>query len=397
MKQLKKQIVRWTMAIAMIFSMIPWMTIPAQAEESNEKVVVYTQIPEDWENPCIWAWDADGNNAFDAWPGEEMEADAANEGWYYCHIPASTNHIIINANKGDVQTDEIVLESGNAWVTISAPDQVEVQTEQQTEGDLPEYVAKFAVHAKVDESWETPHLWAWSAPDGTNAFDAWPGKEMTEGENGWYTAKAPEFVNSIIINGQNGEVQTEDISIDAAEIWVTVDKDGKYDFSYVDPDKAAVEDITVHVQAPADWAEPNLWAWSAPDGTNVFSTWPGEALEEGENGWLTKTIPGWVNSIIVNGNEGSVQTSDISIETGKDVWLQVQDAENFTVSYEEPEGTATVEPTEETKTEVTQETAVAEENKETKSSAAPIAGAVVALAAVAGGCGYAVKKKNKNN
>ena len=297
MKQLKKQIVRWTMAIAMIFSMIPWMTIPAQAEENNEKVVVYTQIPEDWENPCIWAWDADGNNAFDAWPGEEMEADAANEGWYYCHIPASTNHIIINANKGDVQTDEIVLESGNAWVTISAPDQVEVQTEQQTEGDLPEYVAKFAVHAKVDESWETPHL----------------------------------------------------------------------------------------------------WAWSAPDGTNVFSTWPGEALEEGENGWLTKTIPGWVNSIIVNGNEGSVQTSDISIETGKDVWLQVQDAENFTLSYEEPEGTATVEPTEETKTEVTQETAVAEENKETKSSAAPIAGAVVALAAVAGGCGYAVKKKNKNN
>ena len=208
---------------------------------------------------------------------------------------------------------------------------------------------------------------------------------------------SPEFVNSIIINGQNGEVQTEDISIDAAEIWVTVDKDGKYDFSYVDPDKAAVEDITVHVQAPADWAEPHLWAWSAPDGTNVFSTWPGEALEEGENGWLTKTIPGWVNSIIVNGNEGSVQTSDISIETGKDVWLQVQDAENFTLSYEEPEGTATVEPTEETKTEVTQETAVAEENKETKSSAAPIAGAVVALAAVAGGCGYAVKKKNKNN
>ena len=44
----------------------------------------YVQVPEDWENPCIWAWDEDGNNAFAAWPGEEMDADRGNEGGIMC-------------------------------------------------------------------------------------------------------------------------------------------------------------------------------------------------------------------------------------------------------------------------------------------------------------------------
>ena len=139
----------------------------------------------------------------------------------------------------------------------------------------PEYVEKFAIHAKVDAGWENPCLWAWSAPDGTNAFEAWPGMEMKQDDNGWYTAKAPIWVNSIIINANEGSVQTDDISIDAAEVWVTVDADGKADFSYTDPDKAEVANITVHVITPSDWDAPCLWAWSAPDGTNAFASWPG--------------------------------------------------------------------------------------------------------------------------
>ena len=120
-----------------------------------------------------------------------------------------------------------------------------------------------------------------------------------------------------------------------AELWVTVAADGSYDFSYKNPDQAEIPNVTIHVSAPADWNGPCLWAWSAPDGTNAFAAWPGEALEEGEGGWLVKEVPGWVNSIIVNGNEGSVQTTDISVETGKDIWLTINGPEDYTVSYEE--------------------------------------------------------------
>ena len=236
-----------------------------------------------------------------------MEADSNNDGWYYCWIPETTNNIIINANDAAVQTSDYKLESKNAWVTVTDAENVEISYDAQTTGDLPEYVEKFKIHAQVPDDWQDVCLWAWSAPDGKNAFEAWPGKTMSKGEDGWYTASAPVWVNSIIVNGNSGDVQTENISIDAAEVWVTVSEDGTSDFTYNDPNAPVAEDITVHVKAPADWSEPHLWAWSAPDGTNAFSSWPGEALQEGEDGWLTLSVPGWVNSIIVNGSDGSVQ------------------------------------------------------------------------------------------
>lgn len=337
MRKSIKRIYALLCMVAMFVMMIPSMAFAAEADEA--KVAINVKVPDDWQNPCVWAWDEDGNNAFEAWPGEECEATPDNEGWYYVWVPDWANHVIVNANAGEVQTGELVLDGKDAWITVSDADNAEVSYDAQTTGDTPEYTEKFLIHAKVDDSWENPNLWAWSAPDGTNAFEAWPGKAMTAGEDGWYTAKAPTWVNSIIINANNGDVQTEDLSIDPAEIWVTVAEDRTADFSYTDPEKAEIPNVTVHVKAPSDWENPNLWAWSAPDGTNAFASWPGEALEE-NNGWLTKEIPGWVNSIIVNGNDGSVQTSDISIETEKDVWVVVTDAENYEVTYEEPDATA---------------------------------------------------------
>ncbi len=381
------------------------VTLSVRADE--ERIPVYMQVPADWEGPCVWAWDDDGKGAFDAWPGGEADADPANEGWYYCWIPAWANHVIVNGNAGTVQTEEILLDGSAAWITVAEDASFEVSTEALTEGDAPEYVEKFAIHAKVDDSWENPGLWAWSAPDGTNAFEAWPGKAMTAGENGWYTAKAPVWVNSIIINANEGSVQTSDLTIDPAEIWVTVNADGEAEFSYVDPDKASLPDVTIHVSAPADWEAPCLWAWSAPDGTNVFASWPGEALEADESGWLVKTIPGWVNSVIVNGNEGSVQTTDISVETGKDIWLVVTGPEEYEVSYEEialPEGSASTAESvaEETTaaTEAAAETTVAEETvaqADEKSGTNPVPFAVGGVAVLAAaGAGIAAYRKKKS-
>lgn len=357
------------------------MPITAFAEEASDgKMLIYAKLPSDWSAPHLWAWADDGTNAFDAWPGGEMEADSNNDGWYYCWIPETTNNIIINANEAAVQTGDYKLENKNAWVTVTDAENVEISYDAQTTGDLPEYVEKFKIHAQVPDDWQDVCLWAWSAPDGKNAFDAWPGKAMTKGEDGWYTASAPVWVNSIIVNGNSGDVKTEDISIDAAEVWVTVSEDGTSDFTYNDPNAPVAEDITVHVKAPADWSEPHLWAWSAPDGTNAFSSWPGEALQEGEDGWLTLSVPGWVNSIIVNANEGGIQTSDLSVDTGKDLWIVVTDAENAEVTYEAP--AAESEPT------------VAAEPAETKSNAMPIAiVVVVVIAAVAGGVVVSKKKK----
>lgn len=391
MRKSIKRIYALLCMVVMFVMMIPSMAFAAEADET--KVAINVKVPDDWQNPCVWAWDEDGNNAFEAWPGEECEATPDNEGWYYVWVPDWANHVIVNANAGEVQTGELVLDGKDAWITVSDADNAEISYDAQTTGDTPEYTEKFLIHSKVDDSWENPNLWAWSAPDGTNAFEAWPGKAMTAGEDGWYTAKAPTWVNSIIINANNGDVQTEDLSIDPAEIWVTVAEDGTADFGYTDPEKAEIPNVTVHVKAPSDWENPNLWAWSAPDGTNAFASWPGEALEE-NNGWLTKEIPGWVNSIIVNGNDGSVQTSDISIETEKDVWVVVTDAENYEVTYEEPDATAIdATATDAVAEETTTETVATENTQQSSTPVVLIIIIVIVLAVIV--AAVVTKKKSK--
>ena len=391
MRKSIKRIYALLCMVVMFVMMIPSMAFAAEADET--KVAINVKVPDDWQNPCVWAWDEDGNNAFEAWPGEECEATPDNEGWYYVWVPDWANHVIVNANAGEVQTGELVLDGKDAWITVSDADNAEISYDAQTTGDTPEYTEKFLIHSKVDDSWENPNLWAWSAPDGTNAFEAWPGKAMTVGEDGWYTAKAPTWVNSIIINANNGDVQTEDLSIDPAEIWVTVAEDGTADFGYTDPEKAEIPNVTVHVKAPSDWENPNLWAWLAPDGTNAFASWPGEALEE-NNGWLTKEIPGWVNSIIVNGNDGSVQTSDISIETEKDVWVVVTDAENYEVTYEEPDATAIdTTATDAVAEETTTETVATENTQQSSTPVVLIIIIVIVLAVIV--AAVVTKKKSK--
>lgn len=100
----------------------------------------------------------------------------------------------------------------------------------------------------------------------------------------------------------------------------------------------ADDTFTVHAKAPDAWTTPGLWAWSAPDGTNVFAAWPGQPLtaDEANSGWFYYEIPTWANSIIINeGVDGGGQTADVSIES-KELWITVADDFSTTVVYEAP-------------------------------------------------------------
>ena len=381
-----------------VMLMVSCLSLTAFAAEDSEMVPVVVKVPEGWDAPNLWAWADDGTNAFAAWPGEPLEELA--EGWYYIWVPNFVQNVIVNANQGTdaaIQSDGIVVEAGKeVWITVAEDKTAEVSYEAQLRGEIPAYVEKFVVHAYVPLSWKTVNMWAWSAPDGTNAFEAWPGEAMFEGEDGWFTGKAPTWINSLIINGNEGTVQTEDITIEGKELWITVYEDLTYELSYEDPNKA-VPNITVYAQVPADWANPCCWAWSAPDGTNAFNAWPGETLtQDGE--WYAIEVPGWINSVIINANEGSVQTTDLSVEAGKDVWVIVTDPENATVSYEKPaveaappEAEAPAPETEAPATEAPAETPADEGGNNTGA----IVGVVAAVAVLGGGAALVMKKKKK--
>ena len=377
--------------------MVSCLSFTAFAAEDSEMVPVVVKVPEGWDAPNLWAWADDGTNAFAAWPGEAMEELA--EGWYYIWVPGFVQNVIVNANQGTdaaVQTDGIVVEAGKeVWITVAEDKTAEVSYEAQLRGEIPAYVEKFVVHAYVPLSWKTVNMWAWSAPDGTNAFESWPGEAMVEGEDGWFTGKAPTWVNSLIINGNDGAVQTEDITIEGKELWITVYEDLTYDLSYEDPNKA-VPNITVYAQVPDDWADPCCWAWSAPDGTNAFTSWPGEALTK-DGDWYAIEVPGWINSVIINANEGTVQTADLSVEAGKNVWVVVTDPENAAVSYEEPSGEAVPpatdpEPSETNPPATDPQPGAAEEEP---GNTGLIIGIIAAVVVLGGGAALLIGKKKK--
>ncbi len=95
------------------------ISVPASAAANDEEMIVaYISAPDDWENPCVWAWDDDGKNAFAAWPGGAADADPANEGWYYIYLPVWANNYIVNASEGTVQTGDFKVEGNNLWITI---------------------------------------------------------------------------------------------------------------------------------------------------------------------------------------------------------------------------------------------------------------------------------------
>ena len=377
--------------------MVSCLSLTAFAAEDSEMVPVVVKVPEGWDAPNLWAWADDGTNAFAAWPGEPLEELA--EGWYYIWVPGFVQNVIVNANQGTdaaIQTDGIVVEAGKeVWITVAEDKTAEASYEAQLRGEIPAYIEKFVVHAYVPLSWKTVNMWAWSAPDGTNAFEAWPGEAMVEGEDGWFTGKAPTWINSLIINGNEGTVQTEDITIEGKELWITVYEDLTYELSYEDPNKA-VPNITVYAQVPADWANPCCWAWSAPDGTNAFNAWPGEALTQ-DGDWYAIEVPGWINSVIINANEGSVQTTDLSVEAGKNVWVVVTDPENATVSYEEPAVEAAPQETEAPapKTEAPATEAPTDAPAEEGGNNGAIIGIVAAFVVLGGGAALVMKKKKK--
>ena len=328
-KQFKK-VVTVLLAFTMMFFAFMSMQVKAQEERS----AVYVNPPEDWSDPFLWAWDEEGNNAFASWPGGEMEADPDNEGWHYIWIPSWADHMIVSAGEG-IQTGELIKEDGNVWITIADMENAELSQDALTDGEIPAYVEKFKIHVSAPESWESP-TFTYSADENVS-------KALKMGDDGWYTGNVPVDAGSFTISGSAEGQETESIATDPAEVWITIEEDESFDFTYNDPNAIQAPDINVNVTVPGDWDTPCLWAWSAPDGTNAFTSWPGEAFAEGEEGWLSLQVPGWINSIIVSANEGNVQTTDISVETGKDVWITISGSEEYEVSYEAVEVQATEE------------------------------------------------------
>ena len=319
-----------------LFSMLPVMLLllfillPGAANADESVSILYVNVPDGWESPHVWAWDSAGNNAFSAWPGGELTADPNNPGWFFIHLPMGMHNVVIN-DDGASQTYDLRVNVMPAWVTVLSEDEVLISYEPLTEGDFPAYVPRFTVNVRAPEHWESLILTSWNRPSGDGAFMARPGVTMRR-VGDWHSARIPYWATGIIISGN--DAQTPSIIIEPTTVWILIDDDLTISVYYENPDFMAPI-ISVRAQVPEDWDAPHLWAWSHPDGTNLFASWPGEPMLRDGDGY-TIQIRGWVNSLIINANGGTVQTGNMhDVEVGRDVWILVLDAENFGFDYYE--------------------------------------------------------------
>ncbi len=109
------------------------------------------------------------------------------------------------------------------------------------------------------------------------------------------------------------------------------------DFVYVEA-TTGVRINAIHLDPAAEWT-PNLWAWSALG--SLYSSWPGAAMELGEDGWyfVDTTLPRNDYSIIIS-NNGTPQTADYTGLAGGEIWIVIDDYNmvnggNFLKVYEE--------------------------------------------------------------
>lgn len=105
----------------------------------------------------------------------------------------------------------------------------EVTPPVEEEPEVPAEPETVTVKAKAPEGWTKVMLYAWNS---TGNVAAWPGSEMTLGEDGWYVAEVPAWVDHVIINNGEG-AQTIDLAVEAGKnVLVVVGEqgaDGKFD------------------------------------------------------------------------------------------------------------------------------------------------------------------------
>ncbi|MCL2363445.1 MAG: starch-binding protein [Defluviitaleaceae bacterium] len=326
-----------------LFSMLPVMLLmlflwlPVSVNADDVVAILYVRVPADWTAPHVWAWDSAGNNAFLAWPGGVLEADPNNPGWFYIHLPVGMHNIVIN-DDGGTQTFDLRVNTMPAWVTVLSENDVDISYEPLTAGDFPLYIPRFTVYVRTPDHWIDPIITSWNRPAGAGAFMARPGLPLRR-VGDWYTARIPYWADHVVITNHDGTEQTRNTAIQPTigqptTVWLLIDDDANVHVYYENPDFMAPL-IYIRAQVPEGWEAPHLWAWLHPDGTNLFASWPGEPMTRDGDGYIMQ-IRGWVNSLIINANNGMVQTGDMhDVEIGRDVWILVLDADNFGFDYYE--------------------------------------------------------------
>lgn len=336
------------LALICVMACLCCFALPALA--APDTITVTAQVPEDWTNIHLYVWD-DAQSALVEWPGTAMKK--AKDGRYSLEIPMGYNNIIIN-NGTDKQTADLKGDGmSDTWVVVRSS-LAEVLFEDPGVVDL-NAAAPLVNMALVGEGnnalgWDPEN----SERNMTKTSDGVFTKDLTmyQGEtiqfkfcgNGAWDAGydfggtesnvTAGTAATLTAGGQNlSYTATQDCTLT-----VTLDMNGDAPTVTVTEAPATLEEkvyVKIFVSIP-EGITPNMWAWG--DNGNAFSSWPGQTMTK-EGDWWVVEIPADCHSALVN--DGSTQTSDLTITAGSQNWIVVAEDWTAEVYSSEP----SVEPT----------------------------------------------------
>lgn len=217
--------------------------------------------------------------------------------------------------------------------------------------EIPNEMKTVYVHAFED--WGTPYCVAWmdmNSDGGIFYNTPIPGYEMSVNGD-WYTLEVPVWCDRLRIFKGDEDESTENLELDQPnDVWVVIE-DGYeywshkatvyYEEPVIEPEP---EDVTVYAFVPGDWTDVYCLAWN--DTKSAFDGWPGKPMTK-DGDWYAIQIPGWCDIILIHDYSLGRQTFDLSIEPGRDVWLDCTEYESVEIYYEEPILEIPTDPTEE--------------------------------------------------
>ena len=257
--------------------------------------------------------------------------------WHECACGAKTEEIPHNFGDWVITVEPTLESTGTRTKTCADCGRVKSESIDKLQPEKDGTTEPTAVYATVPEDWAICNIYFWT--DGADSFVSWPGVEMTlvdEATCLWGYI-LPAGVENVIFN--NGSAQTIDIVYQkTGNLYNVVPGEGNFDYEldtytpedddpelngYTPKDPDAVEDYTIYVQLPANWANPNIYFW---EGDKKPEAWPGAALEvvDAENNVYSYLIDTAVTTVIFN--NGTVQTVNLSIVEGANAFIVEDEA-----------------------------------------------------------------------
>ena len=305
---------------------------------------VYFTAPDDWDRVNFYSWDSDGEIT-SRWPGDAMTWVEGNV--YSCKLPADAVNIIFN--NGSAQTKDLKIPSGKDWYDYSqeAWGVYGVQCEHpghDLTGDCT-VCGEYLGHS-YEEGFCTGCGVAAPQPGDYYLFGYINGEDYAYGEDeenlgeyrfvdgkltasftrdsyvavkdaaNWYMFRSYcKNTTGTLYNTSTGVNEKMFVPGGVTLHFTLVENaDGSLTLSYTEGGKPEVQKQTLYFTAPEGWSGVNFYSWDS-DG-EITSGWPGDAMTPVEGNVYSCQLP--VDAVNIIFNNGSDQTKDLKIPSGKD-------------------------------------------------------------------------------